>query len=470
MIRLLWLFVVVAAIAVAAAMLSGQSGEVSIRIGATTVEMHPAVAAAIAIGAVALLMATWRFLGLILDWPLAMSRYRRDRRRRAAYLSLAKGMVAVAAGDSREARQHQRRAKAGGGEPLLGQLLSAQIAQLEGDEDGAARTYADMLGRPETEFLGLRGLFAQALRRGDLEAARRYAGRAYQLRPQTPWVTAALFDLGARAGQWNAASTLVDAQLKRRQLTFDVARRRKAVLAAAESRDLLAIGRLDAALGKAQEALKVAPALLPAALTAAEVLRTLGKAKKAAAVLERAWADTPHPDLALAYASVSTQPAERRFDRLIALKPADPESHLLSAAQTALEGRLGEAEGLLMGLLSPHPLARASRLMADIATARGDHAEASLWIERAQQAPAMGRWTCSACKGEAPAWAPVCQHCGAFDTATWTDPGATVESAPPPGEAASRLYRLTALASGAEGPSSRVPDAGPGNEDADTET
>jgi HemY protein len=465
MIRLVWLFLVVVAIAVAAALLSGQSGEVSIRLGSTTIAMHPAVAAGLAIGAVALLMAAWRLLGIIFDWPLAMSRYRRDRRRRATYLALAKGMVAVAAGDSKEARHHQKRAKAGGGEPLLGQLLGAQIAQLDGDEDGAARTYADMLGRPETEFLGLRGLFVQALRRGDIETARRYAGRAYRLRPQTPWVTAALFDLGARAGQWQAAATLVDAQVKRKQLTFDVARRRKAVLAAAEARDLLAAGKGDAALDKAQEALKTAPGLLPAALTAAAALRGKGKAKKAAAVLERAWADTPHPDVALAYATVSPLPAERRFDRLIALKPADPESRLLSAAQVALDGRLNEAEGLLAPLLSPNALSRASRLMADIALARSDEVTAGLWAERAAQAPAMGRWTCSACKGEAGGWAPVCPHCGAFDTLAWSDPGATAELAPQPGDAAFGLYRLTMLPPPADA-AACPPDIEPGDDEA----
>lgn len=463
MIRLLWLFVVVTAIAVAAAVLSGQPGEVVIRLGATSIAMHPAVAASLAIAAVALLMASWRLLGIIFDWPLAMSRHRRERRRRAAYLSLAKGMVAVAAGDSREARHHQKRARAGGGEPLLGQLLSAQIAHLDGDEDAAARTYADMLGRPETEFLGLRGLFVQALRRGDLETARRYAGRAYRLRPQTPWVTAALFDLGTRAGQWHAAATLVDAQVKRKQLTFDVARRRKAVLAAAEARDLIAAGKTDAALDKAQEALKTAPGLLPAALAAAEAFRVQGKPRKAAAVLERAWADTPHPDIARSYAPVSPHGDERRFDRLIALRPADPESHLLSAAQTALQGRLREAEVLLEPLLSPNPLARASRLMADIAAARGDEVGAGLWAERALQGPAMGRWTCSACKGEAPGWMPACPHCGAFDTLAWSDPGATIEPVPG-GEAAFGLYRLTSLPRTADGPP-RLPDVDPGGDD-----
>ncbi len=131
----------------------------------------------------------WRLIGFVFDWPGAMSRARRERRRRARYLSLAR-MVAVAAGDAREARRHAAKAKSksrgkgGADEPLLAQLLNVQTAQLDGDEVAAARAYADMLGAEETEFLGLRGLFVQATRRHDRDAARRYAARAFHCGPR----------------------------------------------------------------------------------------------------------------------------------------------------------------------------------------------------------------------------------------------------------------------------------------------
>ena len=177
MIRLVWLFILAAGLAAGAAILSGQQGDVAIRLGSTTYTMPPAVAAALCVLTVALLVWIWRLIGLIFDWPGAMSRARRERRRRARYLSLARGMVAVAAGDAREAKRHAAKAKSksrGKGEadePLLAQLLNAQTAQLDGDEAAAARAYADMLGAEETEFLGLRGLFVQATRRGAMRPA-----------------------------------------------------------------------------------------------------------------------------------------------------------------------------------------------------------------------------------------------------------------------------------------------------------
>mgnify|MGYP001767480165 CR=1 FL=1 len=90
--------------------------------GGTEFRMAPAVAAAIAFAAVAVILGVWRLIGIVFDWPGAMSHWRRERRRKAGYLALARGMVAVAAGDAREARRHQARAKAAHDEPLLAQL------------------------------------------------------------------------------------------------------------------------------------------------------------------------------------------------------------------------------------------------------------------------------------------------------------------------------------------------------------
>ncbi|BCW87217.1 Lipopolysaccharide assembly protein B [Alphaproteobacteria bacterium SO-S41] len=442
MIRLVWLFLVAAAIAVAAALLAGQQGEVVIAWGSTEFRMAPAVAAALAFAGIAVLIALWRLVGFLLDWPGAMSHWRRERRRKAGYLSLARGMVAVAAGDAREARRHQARAKAAGDEPLLSQLLAAQTAQLEGDEDGAARAYADMLGRPETEFLGLRGLFMQATRRGDTVTARRHAARAFALRPQTPWVATALFELEAQAGDWPAAEKALDAQAKAKLLTPDITRRRRAVLAAADARERLAAGQSGPALDRARDALKIAPGLLAAALVAARAYRTEGRIKRAAAVLERAWAAAPHPDLAAAYADLAAGPAARRFDRLIALNPTHPESRLLSAAQEAARGAYGEAEGILQPLLTPHPGGRAARLMADIAEARGDATGARLWSDRALRAPRDGVWRCEACGHEAAGWTAICAKCAAFDTLSWTQPEPVAAPALLEDDAADALYRL----------------------------
>jgi HemY protein len=443
MIRLIWLFLVIAAIAMGAAFVSGQTDDLVLSWAGTTVRMAPAVAAGLAVAAVAVLLVLWRLFGFLFDWPGAMSRWRLERRRRRSYLALAKGMVAVAAGDAREARRHQARARKGGqDEPLLSQLLSAQVAQLEGDDDGAARAYADMLGRSETEFLGLRGLFVQAMRREDRTAARRHAARAFQLRPQTPWVAAALFDLEAQAGDWAAAEKALDGQARAKLLTADDVKRRRAVLSAAAAGDLLSDGKPVEGLARARAAMKAAPDLLAAALAAAEGWRSQNRPRRAAAVLERAWAVGPHPDIAAAYAALQSGKDVPDFGRLISLNPSHPESQLLSAAAEARMGRYNEAEVMLKPLLKPQPPARAARLMADIAAARGETIEARLWSDRASRAPADGAWVCSSCRHEAGQWTATCRACGAFDTMRWTHPVAA--AGPVAVEGPNALYRLNA--------------------------
>lgn len=442
MIRLVWLFLIAAGLAAGAAVLSGQTDEVALRLGSVEYRMAPAVAAALCVAAVAVLLGLWRLVGLVFDWPGAMSRARRERRRRTRYLSLARGMVAVAAGDAREAKRHAARAKsksrgqAGADEPLLAQLLNAQTAQLEGDELAAARAYADMLGAEETEFLGLRGLFMQATRRGDREAARRYVARAFQLRPQTPWVAAAAFDLEAAAGDWAAAERALAGQARAKLLEPAVVTRRRAVLAAAAARDRIAAGRPEQALKLAGAALKVSPGLLEAALAAAAAWRAEGRPKRAAKVLERAWQAEPHPALAAAYAGLAP------VERLIALRPDHPESRLLSAARAAVRGDHREIETILEPLLDDVPSARAARLMADAAAARGDTMAARLWADQALAAPRDGIWRCTACGHESPGWGPVCGSCGAFDTLAWRDPSHPATPALA-GDAATLLYRLT---------------------------
>src|SRR3546814_4260342 len=95
-------------------------------------------------------------------------------------------------------------------------LLSAQAAQLNGDQTAARRYFEAMLERPETEFLGLRGLLNQSLRTDDPARALALAHRARALRPSTPWVLRTCLDLEIRQGRWDDALSSLDAAVKAR--------------------------------------------------------------------------------------------------------------------------------------------------------------------------------------------------------------------------------------------------------------
>ena len=63
------------------------------------------------------------------------------------------------------------------GQPLT-RLLQAQTAQLKGDRVAAREIFKDMVEDPQTRIAGLRGLYIEAEREGEEEAAHQIAERA----------------------------------------------------------------------------------------------------------------------------------------------------------------------------------------------------------------------------------------------------------------------------------------------------
>src|SRR5262249_2769940 len=151
-------------------------------------------------------------------------------RRRTGYRALAQGLVAVAAGDPQEARRYAKRADLLLADPPLTLLLSAQAAQLNGDEGAAKKSLTAMLDQPEPEFLGLPGLFNQAMREGDSADALRLVERAMALRPQTKWAAQSRLDLETRERRWEAARVTLAQAAKRRLFPLEQVRHHRGVI------------------------------------------------------------------------------------------------------------------------------------------------------------------------------------------------------------------------------------------------
>ncbi|HSR71887.1 MAG TPA: tetratricopeptide repeat protein, partial [Kiloniellales bacterium] len=322
--------------------------------------------------------------------------------------------------------------------------LSAQAAQLEGDDQAARRYFEAMLENPETRFLGLRGLLTQALRDGDHAAALDYAKRAYALRPRTGWVATTLFDLSERQGDLAAAEQALDDALRAKALPAPEAQRKRAVLLTEKAMRIESADP-DEARKLARRARKLAPELVPATALLARLMIEGRDNGKAARLLEEAWRLAPHPELAALYARA--RPGGNGLERLQALarltanRPDHVESHL-ALARAALEARLwGEARRHLKAAAAPGGLDDAPgetvcRLMAELEEAEhGDTKAARRWLTRAAEAPPDPAWTCRACGAVAPDWSARCGACQAFDSLDWRSPprvlaGPGDESAP----------------------------------------
>ena len=391
--------------------------------------------AVLVLGVVATAMlaaALFHLLRKIIGGPRAFMRGRREKRRRDGYRALTQGMVAVAAGDAEEAQKFARKADVLLAEPPLTLLLSAQAAQLNGDEHAARRYFTAMLERAETEFLGLRGLIMQALRVSDEGTARHLLERARALRPRTPWVLSSHFELQARAGEWrDAEATLVEAE-KRKVLPAAESRHHRAVLLHERSREAEAQGETREALDHAAKAHQLDPGFTPAALRYASLLRVAGRKRPAAKAIETAWRQAPHPALAEAYGALhAEEPALARLkhmERLAAYHPEHVESHI-ARASAAFAARLwGEARRHLdaagaAGDAPPTP--RVCRLMAELEEAQHeDQGAAKGWLARAAQTSNLdATYVCDACGAESPGWSALCPRCRAFDSLQWRAPG-----------------------------------------------
>lgn len=431
MIRALWFLLKVAVVIAAAIWLADRPGTVSVHWLGYSVEAPFWVALLVTLAALGIAALGYRLLRGLIRTPQRLRRHSRARRRERGYRALTQGMVAIAAGDAPTARKMARKADGLLNEPPLTMLLSAQAAQLQGDERAAKQYFEAMLERPETAFLGMRGLLTQAIKSGDRVEALNLARKARGLQPNTPWLLGTLYDLEAQAGDWAAAEGTLQQAIQAGAIPTEEGRRHRAVLLLERSFEAERRGRADSALSHAQAAHDMMPGFVPAAVRLARLQIAADRPKPAAKVVERAWRQSPHPELAEIYrglvSSYDPLARVRLFQKLVRQAPDSAESHL-AVAQAAIEAQLwGEARQHLNRAMEIGPSRRTYRLMAELdRSERHDEDAAKDWLAKAADAPEDPVWTCNSCGAVSHNWGGLCGHCGAFDTLTWKAPTVAV--------------------------------------------
>ncbi|MEO1310887.1 MAG: heme biosynthesis HemY N-terminal domain-containing protein [Pseudomonadota bacterium] len=364
MIRALFFLIAVAAFAYLAAYLGGLDGRLTATVQGYVVDAHTGLIIGLGLFVLAVIFASAIGLKTLVDWPGKVKRKAFEARRAKGMLSLTRGLEAVAAGDATDATRLANAANRQLEEPALTRLLTAQAAQLSGDEGTAREAFTAMLAAPETEFLGRRGLYLQAMKAGDAEAAATHAERAFRLRPNAEWAFRSVFDLALERAAWGEARAALDLAQKNGVVGGEDAARSKAALLTADAYAANAAGDGQTALKEAEEAAKLAADFTPAAVLAARRLAASGKTGRAEKTLEAAWAAKPHRAIALAYGELRPKetPATKaeRLTKLADLLPFHEESVLLRAEQNvALENWSAAREGLET-LLTQTPTARAA--------------------------------------------------------------------------------------------------------------
>lgn len=436
LIKILLFVAAVTALTFGATQLMEVSGGATIAIAGIELTLSPLQ---LAFALVALVVLVWlglKFLKFLIAAfkflngdETAISRYFDRNREKKGYEALAEGMMALASGEGHLALSKAQRADKLLKQPQLTNLLTAQAAEMTGDARTAEATYKKLLEDDKTRFVGVRGIMKQKLAEGDTETALKLAEKAFALKPKHEDTQDVLLKLQADKSDWKGARATLGAKLKSGSLPRDVHKRRDAVLALSEAKDVLDEGKSIEAREAAIEANRLSPDLIPAAVMAARGYIDAGNARYASRVLTKAWSATPHPDLAAAFAEIvpdeTPQARLKRFKTLIKQTPDHSEAKMLLAELNIAAEDFPAAKRSLGDLNDVDPTSRSLTLMAAIERGEGaDDVVVRGWLTRALTAPRGPQWICDKCQTIHAGWSPTCNNCGSFDTLAWKTPPA----------------------------------------------
>ena len=434
LIKILVFVTVIALLAYGAGFLMESSGGIQVTLAGTEYTLGPLQSVIAGLVLVALVWVILKLLSLLVATlkflngdETAISRYFDKGRERRGYQALSDGLMALASGEGRLAMSKAVKAEKYLGKPELTNLLTAQAAELAGDTQKASQAYKKLISTENTRFVGVRGIMKQKLVEGDSATALKLAEKAHAMKPKHEEVQDFLLRLQAQAQDWSGARNTLNAKLKSGTLPRDVYRRRDAVLALSEARDIVADGASVASRERAIEANRQSPDLVPAAAMAARAYIDTGKPRNATRLLKKAWESQPHPDLAAAFAAIvpDETPDQRlnRFAALTSIHPEHIETRLVKAELLIVAADFPEARRALGDLIDGGGDARALTLMAAIERGEGaSDAVVQGWLAKALSAPRGPQWVCDNCKSIHAEWAPVCNSCNSFDTLSWKTP------------------------------------------------
>ncbi|MBZ8134948.1 heme biosynthesis protein HemY [Afifella sp. IM 167] len=429
MIRFLLLIAALFAVVLGFSWLKDAPGEVTVIFAGTayTIGLARAVLAALI-----LLFAALVVVGLIvflLRLPMKARLSWRQRREKRYREAVSTGLLAIAAGDISTAERATHELSRRGDDPLT-LLLKAQTAQLKGDHAAARNAFQAMLEHEPTRIVGLRGLFIEAAREGEHEAARAYAEQARDLSASTPWASRALLRYQAAEGEWGGALKTLSRYAETKAIDRKSARRLRAVILTAE-----ALGREDAEPEKAKEAAIEAhglePGLVPAAVVAGRLLARLGDIRRASKILETTWKANPHPEIADAYAHVrpgdSARDRFQRIETLMKMRPNEDAARLVMARAAINARDWSLAREALTPVVKTRPTQNALLLMAEIEEGEhGNRGRMREWLSRAVHAPRDPVWTADGVVLEE--WSPISPVTGRLDAVEWRVPVEEPES------------------------------------------
>jgi len=431
MLRILAFLAIILAIGSGLAFIAAQSGEVVLLVAQRRIVLPLFTAICALLIMVGIIWFCWWLVKMLIQAPRRWRNRLEYKREQRGYHAISQGLIATMSGDIRAAQRFTRQSHAllnHQQEPLL-PLLAAETKRLELDYQGAVSIFQSMCDEPLTRLIGLKGLYREAMRSGDDEAASQYATQAVALDATLEWAIRASLTHCALAQSWEQALQLLDAhdqavRKSRRKIKIKDIEQWRPVLLCAHAQASLK-NQPDLARDLALRAHKLAPDFVPAATIAARSLFALAEHKKGEKLIENFWRKNPHPDLGQIYleAESETSDAEklRRAMLLESLKPDDPASKMLVAQAAFAAGELEQARLNGEKLLTHSPTEGVFLLLADVhAALDGDEQQIRAFLTKAVHAQADFAWVAD---GQIMAqWVPISPLSHRIGACAWCQP------------------------------------------------
>ncbi len=366
----------------------------------------------------------WRSIVTMPSW---FKRYQEAKTKEKGYAALTRGLVAVAAGDTKVALKHSKRASKLIPQVSLTKLLSAQSSLMNNEHDKAQKQFYELIKDKEASFFGVRGLLTQTIRQGDHDKALQLVRQADSLQPKTKWILQTLLDLEIQARDWNAAEETLHKCYKAKAFDKKTYQKHQLAIEIAKAEVSKAKGLYDLALEHAKKAWKIDESFVPATEVYAYTLYELGDQKKAAKIIEGAWKINEHPDLVRAWQRIAPEDAKHEplkmlswAERLLKNRKESIEARL-AVGVAALDAEVyGEARRYLEEVAKIHPGERVFLALSELEQRQfGDHDKANLWMQKAVEVNKEKEWTCRHCNTHSVKWSPICSNCGSFNTIAW---------------------------------------------------
>jgi HemY protein len=426
MIRILTYVALIFLMAWGFAWLADRPGELVVTWQGVQYQVTLLVAVSAIVALIAAVMIAWWLLRTLLRSPDLIRRHFRARKRDRGYQSLSTGIIAAGAGDSGEARRMAKQAAKllnSDQEPLI-KLLDAQATLLEGNSAEARKKFEAMAEDPETRLIGLRGLYLEAERLGEMSAARHFAGKAAEVAPNLAWASKVAMENRIAEGDFDGAIKLLDQQKSAKVLSKDEERKRRAVLLTGKALALLDTDANSAKVA-ATEANRQMPEFVPAAAVCAQALIKLKDPRKASRVIEYTYKINPHPELADIYVAANAidKPIDRlkRAKTLAVFAPEHVESDIIIARAALAAGQYGDARKAAEAALAKSPRESIHLILADIEQADSrDVGKVRAHLARALRAPRDPQWTADGVVSDK--WLPISPVTGRIDAFEWKVP------------------------------------------------